>query len=140
MRTATERYAIDTNVIIRFLTHDHEEHWAKAHALMKQMTEGKIVLVCDPVVLGEVVWVLKSFYKLAAEEVCGLVKPIVMAEGLHIPDKHRYLKALALYGVSTSDFGDACLCAAALEHCEGRVLSFDRGIPTVEGISRTDSV
>jgi predicted nucleic-acid-binding protein len=140
MRTANKRYAIDANVILRFLTRDNEDYWTKAHALMKQMTDGKIVFVCDPVVLSEVVWVLKSFYKLNVDEVKDLVGPIVMAEGFHIPEKDRYLRALALYGVSTSDWGDACLCATALERCEGRVLSFDKGIKDTEGICRTDSI
>jgi predicted nucleic-acid-binding protein len=140
MRTGAKRYAVDANVIIRFLTRDLEEHWAKAHALMQQMTDGSVVMVCDPAVLSEVVWTLRSFYKLSVPEVKELVEPIVKADGFHVPDKDRYVPAVKLYGTSVSDWGDACLCAAALEQCEGRVLSFDKGIKDVEGIVRMDSV
>jgi hypothetical protein len=34
------------------------------------------------------------------------------------------------------DFGDACACAAALQRCEGRLVSFDRKLSGVDGISR----
>lgn len=140
MRTASRRYAVDANVIIRFLTRDLEEHWAKAHALMQQMTEGSIVMVCDPAVLSEVVWTLRSFYKLTVSEVKEMVEPIVKAEGFDVPGKERYLTALTLYGPSLPDWGDACLCATAMEQCEGRVLSFDKGIKDVEGVTRSEVV
>lgn len=140
MKTGPKRYAVDANVIVRFFTRDVEELWAKAHALMQQMSDGKIVLVSDPAVLSEVVWVLSSFYELEAAEIGELLEPLLAAEGFEIPNKGRYLSALAMYGSVTRDWGDACLCAAALENCEGRVVSFDHGIKNIEGITRMDSV
>jgi len=49
--------AIDTNLIVRYLTGDHPRQSAKARALI----DGNDVLVCTTVLL-EAEWVLRSVY------------------------------------------------------------------------------
>ncbi len=104
------------------------------------MDKGRIELLCDPVTLAEIVFVLGSFYKLTREQIHEIMEPIVAAKGFAIPDKDRYVRALELYGYSVSHFGDACACAAAIEHCEGRLLSFDKKLSGVEKIRRLEEV
>jgi predicted nucleic-acid-binding protein len=67
------------------------------------------------------------------------LEPIIKAEGFIVPNKDRYIRALKLYSESVSHFGDACACAAALEDCDGRLLSFDRKLSGVDGIRRTEN-
>ena len=43
-----------------------------------------------------------------------------------------------MYSESMRDFGDACACAAAMEKCEGRLLSLDRDLSKVPDIQRTE--
>lgn len=136
----TRIYAVDANVIVRYLTRDHEELWRKADALVRAMDDGRIELLCDPVTLAEVVFVLGSFYKLPREQIFDIMEPIVTSKGFAIPDKSRYIKALELYGNSVAHFGDACACAAAIEHCEGRLLSFDKKLSSVESIQRLEEI
>ena len=133
-------YAVDANVMLRYLLRDNEEQWAKADALMHEMENGRLQLLCDPVQLAEIVWVLKSVYGLQREQIANSLVSIVSASSFHVPDKDRYVHALNLYGTSVRDFGDACACAAALEECEGRLLSFDRKLSSVEGISRLEGL
>ena len=40
----------------------------------------------------------------------------------------------------TTHFGDACACAAAIEDCQGRLLSFDRKLTGVAGVARAEEV
>ena len=49
--------AVDTNVVVRYLTGDEVEQFAKAKALI----DGEDVFVCTTVLL-ETEWVLRSLY------------------------------------------------------------------------------
>lgn len=131
-------YQIDANVILRYVARDNPDHFVKARCILEGMQRGDLVLDCDPVTLGEVVWVLKSFYKIAnADIVIGLL-PIIQSPRFRMPNKDRYLDALTLFGTSVSSYGDACCCAAALESCAGRLFSFDRALSGVPGVERME--
>ena len=56
--------AVDTNVIVRYLTRDDAEQFAKASALIS----GEDVYVCTTVLL-ETEWVLRRGYRLSRERV-----------------------------------------------------------------------
>ena len=140
MRTSDKMFSIDANVILRYLTQDDEGLSAKAAAIMEGVEDGLISVSCDPVTLAEVVWVLASYYKLPGEAISEGLAPILKADGFAMPNKARYIRALELYSSSVSHFGDACACAAALEECDGRLLSFDREPSGVKGIRRAESL
>ncbi|MDD3926264.1 MAG: PIN domain-containing protein [bacterium] len=130
--------AIDANIILRYLLDDNEELSARARSIMNDVESGKLHVACDPVNLAEVVWVLKSFYKIPNDKICASLESIIKAEGFILLDKDRYLLALQLFAGSAAQFGDACACAAALQGCSGRLLSFDRKLSKVNGIQRAE--
>ena len=138
MKASSKTYAVDANVILRYLLRDNEEQWAKADALMREMENGNLQMLCDPVQLAEIVWVLTSVYGLERAQIANSLASIVSASSFRVPDKDRYVRALNLYGTSVRDFGDACACAAALEECDGRLFSFDRKLSKVNGIQRAE--
>lgn len=139
MKTTARPFVIDANVIVRYLVQDEPNLTPKAVAIMEALQDGKIIAVCDPVILAEVVWVLSSVYGLAPARIAEGLEPILQASHFDIPNRGRYLAALKLYATSVPHFGDACACAAALEKCEGRVLSFDRDLSRVKEIRRTET-
>ena len=132
--------AIDANVILRYLVRDDEALWAKADAAMRRMDRGEIVLDCDPVILGEDVWTLTTYYKLPRKDIASALSELLSAEGFRVFGKDRYVRALQLYSTCIPHFADACACAAAIEDCEGRLLSFDRGLSKVAGVSRREEL
>ena len=140
MSASPEVYSIDANVILRYLRKDHQTLFPKAYEIMKGVETGKIIVTCDPVNLGEVVWVLKSAYKLSNEQIVDGLEPILQANGFRMPNKERYLFALRLFATRIRHFGDACACAAALQDCDGRLYSFDAELSNVEGIARSDQL
>lgn len=139
MSSAKRAWAIDANVILRFVMRDDEQLYARAAGIFQSVEEGETTICCDPVTLAEVVWVLNSFYQLPRPEIARELATIVSSPGLVMPHKVRYLRALRMYGGSLRHFGDACACAAALEDCEGRLCSFDRELSAVEGIVRRET-
>lgn len=140
MKAGIKSYSLDTNYILRFVLRDVEKQYLYAANIFQMMAEGKLILRCDPIILGEVVFVLQSFYKVPKVEILTALEPIFISDGLVMQNKDRYLKALSLYASSNIHFGDACACSTALEESEGRLLSFDKDISSTSGISRIESI
>jgi predicted nucleic-acid-binding protein len=140
MKTEGEVYAIDANVIIRYLAPETGELADKAEKILDAVADGELTVSCDPVVLGEVVWVLGSFYKLSKVDVAEALLAFLHCDNFIVPEKQRYLWTLQIYGRTLSHFGDCCACAAALDDSNGRLLSFDKRLSGVEGIQRLESV
>lgn len=139
MKASSERYAIDANVILRYVVRDVEEQYQKAVVILNAVQDEEIEVLCDPVTLAEVVFVLGKVYGLPRQQIRDGLSPIVAAKAFHIPDKARYVRALELYAASVPHFGDACACAAALEGCGGKLLSFDKSLTRTTGIKRLES-
>ena len=131
-----ETYAIDANVILRHLLGDNEEQSPKARYIFESVEDGRIEVYCDPVNLAEAVWVMMSVYKLPPEAISSELLNLVALENFRMPNKQIYMNALRLFGTNTPHFGDACACAAALEQCDGRLLSFDKKLSGIDGVSR----
>lgn len=140
MKDLIDTLAIDANVIIRFLLRDHAELSPKAKAIIDAVQAKRLRVLCDPVTLAEVAWVLKSFYKLTPEQIVKELRPLVEAECFRVPNKGLYLRALDLFSSTVPHFGDACACAAALEECEGKLLSFDKKLSRADGIERLENL
>lgn len=132
-------YAVDANVILRFVLGDDAQLSARAKAAFTAMAAGDIALVCDPVNLAEAVWVMSSYYGVPPREIADALIPLVKAPGFLLPGKDRYAAALEFYGQGQLRFGDACVCATALQTTGGRLLSFDRALSRVPGVVRTEA-
>ncbi len=133
-----DRHALDAAVILRYLLDDNETLSPLAAATMRSVEAGKLTAVVDPVTLSEVVVVLSSYYKLARQEVAHGLLPLIKNPGVSVAGKGRYVRALELYASTVAHWGDACACAAALEECDGRLISFDRKLSDVEGVTRAE--
>jgi predicted nucleic-acid-binding protein len=140
MKTADSVFAIDANIVIRYLTQDDSELSPKADAIIEGIEDGLVTVLCEPVTLSEIVYVLRTFYKQERELICSGLEPIVKLGGFLMPDKPRYIKALELYATAVPHFGDACACAAALELCGGRLLSFDKKLSGISGIQWQEKI
>jgi predicted nucleic-acid-binding protein len=138
MSQSDEVYSIDANVILRFLLGDDPKLYPKAFDIVTGVESGNTIVICDPVNLAEIVWVLKSFYKLSNERIYELLEPIVNLEGFLVPDKERYLLALRLFADGMKSFGDACACASAIQDCGGKLYSYDEKLSGIPGITRTE--
>lgn len=140
MSSSPPCWTIDANIILRYLLGDNEELAAQARAIWRAVAAGKLVAVCDPVTLAEVVFVMSSLYELPNHEISEALIPLVQMDGVVVLGKERYVRALRLFGESVRHFGDACACAAALTDCEGRLYSFDRKLSSVPGVERAEAL
>lgn len=93
--------AIDTNIVVRFVTRDDPEQFARARALLA----STVCYVPDTVVL-ETGWVLESIYGFSRDEVVRGLRAFLGLENVQVQDAERLQKALAWY-VEGMDFADA---------------------------------
>ena len=65
---------LDTNVLIRFLTHDKDTKYKKLYTFFESLELGEMRIELKLIVLFQVIFVLKSFYKVPKEKiVAGLM-------------------------------------------------------------------
>jgi len=140
MKTSNERYAIDANVILRFLLNDDLALSQQAIAIFAAIERGEMTAFLDPVILAEVVWVLNSFYKLPPAQIAAELLILVKSDQIILSDRDMYISALELYAGGRLHFGDACACAVAKRQCDGKLLSFDRKLDRIAGICRTETM
>lgn len=110
--------AIDTNLIVRYLTGDHPEQSGQAKALI----DGEDVYVCTTVLL-ETEWVLRSVYGYLAAQVARALSAFAALPRVSLEDEALAAKALA-WMEGGMDFADALHLAKA-EGCEA-FISFDQ--------------
>jgi predicted nucleic acid-binding protein len=131
-------FAVDANVLLRYVLRDEEELAQRARHIWQAVERAQIVAVLDPVILSEVVLVMSRTYGLSNEEIAEALTSMVELDHVVMVAKPRYVRALRLFGHSVKHFGDACACACALEECEGRLYSFDRKLSAVPGVQRRE--
>lgn len=110
--------AIDTNIVVRYLTADHPGQSPKAKALI----EGEDVFVCTTVLL-ESEWVLRSVYGFTAPQIVKALTAFAGLPRVTLEDAALAAKALD-WTLKGMDFADALHLAKAQE-CDG-FASFDR--------------
>ncbi|MBD3794963.1 MAG: PIN domain-containing protein [Epsilonproteobacteria bacterium] len=119
-------YLLDTNVIIRFLVGDHNEHLQIATEIFTKIENAEYeVEILEPVII-EVLFVLVKFYKLPQAEVINDLKKIIALRGV-MGDKVLLMETLNIVGEKNIDFVDALICAKSkLQGYEK--LSFDHDV------------
>ncbi len=118
---------IDTNIIIRFLVGDHEEHLIKSTRIFEAIETGKLEVEILDVVLMETLFVLTKFYDLPKTNVVTDLKAILAMEGVINSNKVILSDALSLFIDKNMDFVDALICTKCkLQGYDW--LSFDRDV------------
>jgi predicted nucleic-acid-binding protein len=115
--------AVDTNVVVRYLTRDDAEQFAKANALI----DGEDVYVCTTVLL-ETEWVLRRGYRFSRQRIIAALAAFAGLPRVTLEDPTLAAKALdwTRHGM---DFADALHLGKA-QSCEAFV-SFDQCLAAV---------
>ena len=120
-------YLLDTNIIIRFLVGDNEEHLAKSTEYFEQIELGSMEVEILSDVLMEAFFVLTKFYKLPKIEVISDLKTILSFEGVVNKDKVILFETLSIIENKNIDFVDALICAKC-KFQNYEMLSFDKDL------------
>jgi predicted nucleic-acid-binding protein len=110
--------AVDTNIVVRYLTGDDPEQSARA----RNLVDSSDIFVSSTVFL-ETEWVLRSAYGFSAAQIADRLQAFAGLPKVTVEAPNAIAMALACVGAGM-DFADALHLAAAKE-CEAFV-TFDR--------------
>jgi len=125
--------ALDTNVLVRFLTQDDDAQFQLAAGLIEGCTRDVPGYVCREVMI-ELVWVLERAYKYSREEIAEALLSIVTASQLSVENAQDIASVVNLYRKEGYDFADLMIRQAA-QRTENRVLkTFDQKLARLDGV------
>ena len=133
---------LDTNIILRYLTGDDKAKAEACYELLEQVRQGNKELFTCEAVITEVVYVLSSprlSYQLSRREIRARLSPILFLQGLRIPNKSIYFRALDIYVAHPQlDFEDAIAVAYMERIGVTQIVSYDRDFDRIDGIERIE--
>jgi predicted nucleic-acid-binding protein len=116
--------ALDTNVLVRYLTQDDEAQFQKVLQLLNRKRAN--FFVCD-LVLAETNWVLRSLYDWTCEEVADAFALLTTIHNLVFENESR-LRA-SLKGLRNgADLADELIIRTCRDQGAKAFVSFDKGI------------
>lgn len=118
------RLWLDANVALRFLTGEPEEMARESKDLMGRAERGEVTLVVADLVMAEVVWVLRSFYRHPMDRIRDTLSAFAAAPGIEAERSEVVTEALDLAADKNVDFVDAYLALRAAGSGE-TVCTFD---------------
>ena len=118
---------LDTNIVIRLLVRDNEEQFIIVEEFFKDLELGNKSAILLEIIVGEIIYVLKSVYKQKKDLIRSQLELLFEYEYLYIENQYIMREALKVYVLKNIDFADAILCAK--NNLEGyAVMSFDKDI------------
>ncbi len=113
--------AIDTNVLVRYLTADDAVQYRKA---IEVIESGSPKLV-SPIVLAELSWVLKSVYSLDRESIAGLLR-LIGSNGFFMYRKPEAVKLAIEEFAAGFDLADTLIGRLNMEDGADTTYTFDK--------------
>lgn len=130
--------ALDTNVLLRLLVDDVDEEEAArqrrlAARLVDRVDEAGDVLFVSDVVLCEVVWAMRTRYRVARAAIRAAVANVLGSKHLSFSDPEQLARALDAYAAGRGDFADYLIREhARAAGCEA-VVTFDQALLREDG-------
>ncbi|MEX0784479.1 MAG: PIN domain-containing protein [Dehalococcoidia bacterium] len=129
---------VDTNVLLRYFLRDHPEQFQAARLTIENITDPSDYLRVSPSTISEYVFVaLGPLYKRTRAEIAESVAAI-LGGPFDVTERETVGQAVALYRDVHDDWDDCLLAAYALEQGDGSVVSFDRGLDRIPGLTRVE--
>lgn len=125
--------ALDTNVIVRYLTEDDEEQADRAAALIEgAVVQGEQLFVAH-IVLCELAWVLDRSYRRPRSDIVSAIRGILKSAQVLVEDSELVHLALARYESGIAGFADYLIRERASAAGCDEVATFDRKLLAEEG-------
>jgi predicted nucleic-acid-binding protein len=115
--------ALDTNLLLRYLTQDDPVQSAKATRVIQRLTEDEPGFV-SLVTLLEIAWVRKSVYKRTPQEIADEIEMILAADTLEVQNEQEVYQAVIALR-RTGEFEDGLIGALGLWRGCSATLTFD---------------
>jgi len=124
---------LDTNVVVRYLTHDHPAQTTAAVKVMDSLSTDSPGFL-SLIVIAELVWVLEAAYRFKKNEVAQVLEILLRSQELVIERAEIVAQALRKFSASRADFAD-CLIERSAHAAECQyTVTFDRNAESAAGM------
>ena len=114
--------AVDTNIIIRFLTHDDTKQYKKSFSIFNTQD----VFISDTVIL-ETEWVLRYAYEFSPEDICNALVKLFGLSNIHLSNPTFISQAIEWHRQGL-DFSDALHLTQCQQY--DKLYTFDNKFPS----------
>lgn len=126
--------ALDTNVLVRWLTNDDAQQCAIVARLFDEVVSKDERLFVTVTVMLEVEWVLRARYRYDRLNVTAALSALLDVTELEFQTEPALEQALWLFKQTGSrDFADCLHIALASQTSQGPLLTFDERASRIEG-------
>ena len=127
---------LDTNVLVRYLVQDDLEQWRLADEYIKRVKANGETCFLNNIVLCELVWVLKTAYKLSRNEIIDVLEKILKADAFDFENREAAWWPVQQMKHGKADFSDQLINKINQQAGCHETVTFDTKLQGVEGISR----
>lgn len=126
--------AFDTNVLVRVLLGDDPAQTKIAEEQFTKAADGEGVYI-GHIVLAELVWVMRTGYRLSDAAVRERIRALVRTRGVHVPQLEVVLEALRRDEEGAANLADYLILAGARADGAHRMVTFDRRLAREEDVT-----
>ena len=117
---------LDTNVIVRFLVSDKSPKYKNLYSFFKSLEFGKMQVELKLIVLFQVLFVLKSFYKVPKDQIANGITDLLKYKGIVIKNKKMIRRMMEMWCNNKLDIVDCYLIALLEKDSQNLLYSYDR--------------
>ncbi len=117
---------LDTNVIVRFLVSDKSPKYQNLYLFFEALENGSMMVELKLIVLFQLIFVLKSFYKVPKEQIANGVTDLLKYKGISVKNKSVVRRMLEIWRNNNLDIVDCYLIASLEGDTQNVLYSYDR--------------
>lgn len=117
---------LDTNVIVRFLVSDQSPKYKNLYSFFESLEYGKMKVELKLIVLFQVLFVLKSFYKVPKDQIANGITDLLKYKGIVIKNKTMIRRMMEMWRNKKFDIVDCYLIAILENDSQNLLYSYDR--------------
>ena len=123
--------ALDTNVIVRYITQDDSKQAAKANKLIEKKLTARKPGYITLVTLVEIVWVLDSCYQQPKASILNVIYALLTTRQIVVERADSVYIAIQRYRSGKADFSDAVISVVAEKDGCDSIVTFDKNAVSV---------
>jgi predicted nucleic-acid-binding protein len=123
---------LDTNLLVRYLTRDDAQQFAKVTRLIERALEHEEQLLINTAVLCETTWVLETAYEYSRAEIADAIERILDTAQFEIERAHEARQALGDFRSTKAGFADALIGRINRTLGATHTATFDRDLKSLE--------
>jgi len=130
-------YLLDTNIFVRFFVKEDEKSFNECYTLLDKVQRNLIKAVTNTLVIAEVVWLLKSYYKLDRQTISMIVKAINCFNGLKIISNYELNLAAGIFQDYNLKFVDALIATIPqIFTKKWTIISYDKDFDQIDVVRK----